>query len=92
MIQKPINFECKILFKFTIDDNKNNLIRSICDQYGFMMDYDCVNEFLGSDSIYENLESRMIFILRRLKEEKITIIYYKITATLFNSKIHGDLV
>lgn len=94
-MHKLSNFEGRIITNFVEyeDEAKCELFSNIGRQYGFSIDYDCGTQFyVAKDNIYENLKSRMIFILKRLKEEKFEIINYNITATVFNSKTHGELI
>lgn len=93
-MHKPGNFEAKIFTEFrSVNDKSFELGEDIGEPYGFTTDYDCGEKFyVGRDSIYENLEARVIFLLKRLKEENFKIDRYIITATVYDSNINGYLI
>jgi hypothetical protein len=96
MMRKATEFTAKIFVDFVRVDGKNgrfDLLNSICEPHNFQLDYDCGAQFFeGRDSIYELLESRVIFILRALKKENFKVLRSTIKATVFDSKIHGELI
>lgn len=84
-MNKPFNFKGVIY----IENFDILYINSLINQYGFYIE----NCFLiGEDNIYENLKSRMVFLLRALKKENYVILSYKITCTVFDSTLHGELI
>lgn len=93
-MNKPRNFETKIYISYgQFNEKRSEIINNICDQYGFIIDYHLGSMFCGAnDNIYENLQSRMIFILRELKKANIEVLHYKIKCAVYDSKIDGNLI
>lgn len=94
-MKKATQFTAKIFVDFVRykEDGRFELMASICEAHAFQLDYNCGSQFFeGTDSIYELLESRVIFILRALKKENFKVLNYFIKATVFDSRIHGELI
>lgn len=92
-MNKPCDFQAYIYLESDIKDNELYNINNLIHQYGFLIDYNAGQEFLfAKDIVYENLQSRMIYLLRILRKENFFIKSYKITCTIFNSKLHGELI
>lgn len=95
-MNKPSNFKGKVYIKpvrVSEDEDRFHFMCDLGEPYGFSSDSECGNQFyIGYDTIYENLKSRLIFLLKRLKEENFIVEGYKITATIYDSNINGVLL
>jgi hypothetical protein len=95
-VRKPTLFECKVFIEFfQVDDvweAKRESLENICNQYGFNDDTNCGQLYCyATDTIYENLESRIKYFTRQLKEAKFKVEGCVIKAVIYNSNIHGEL-
>ena len=95
-MRKPILFECRIFIPFfRVDgdwDRKYKLLSELCDQYGFTDDNICGEKFCFTNyTVYESLESRILFFSKRLKEAGFEVLRCIIKAIVYDSIIHEEI-
>jgi hypothetical protein len=80
-----------------VNDIGENKLKQICKEFGFNDCYcidhvDHIFECFAQDTLFDILKSRMCFLLKRIREEKIlNILKYNIKAVIIDSEKNDEV-